>query len=110
MDFPIFGSLGRDQIVQVVAQDGSGFWYLVRLSNGNLAWVSTAYVTTPQGTVPVAATIPARPSPTATLTPAPPTNTPNSGPISGPGGSGGPTPTNTPFILTPTNTPFSPDD
>lgn len=61
IDYPIFGSLNRNQAVPVIGVAPNGYWYLVLLSDGRAAWVAASYVTSPQGDIPVAATIPPLP-------------------------------------------------
>lgn len=79
LEYPILGALSRGEQVPVIARDRSGFWYLVRLANQQVVWISIEYVTEPPGgaaAVAVAATIPAAPTPTPSLTPTPvPTRT-----------------------------------
>jgi len=101
------GSLGRDEVVTVLADDGRGDWLLVQPARGGPVWVSANYVTFATGAaedVPLAATIPALPL-AAT---APPTSPPGGGGTAVPttsGGGGGGGPTTEPPGETSTNTP-----
>lgn len=109
LNYPIFGSLSADQTVRIIGRNPDGAWMLVQLPNDNVAWVSTDFLEEPPegfSAIEVAATIPALPTPSATVTPVPATATTPI--IDGGGGTTAttePIPTNTPFQV-PTNTPF----
>lgn len=75
IDYPIFGSLNRNQAVPVIGVAPNGYWYLVLLSDGRAAWVAASYVTAPQGNIPVAATIPPLPPEAGSGGPTPATTT-----------------------------------
>ena len=109
------GSLGRDEVVAVLADDGRGDWLLVQPARGGPVWVSATFVTFATGAagdVAMAATIPALPTTAATAT-VPPSGPPPPPPATATGGGGGgggnrPTtepPTAEPPTVRPTNTP-----
>lgn len=99
-DFSIRGSLTSGQQVEVIARDSGEDWYLVKLGNGEFVWVSSTYLTSPGGGVPVAATIPASPTPTPSDT-ATPTSTPTSTPTLTVTSTATATSTPTPYLINP---------
>lgn len=101
--YPILRFVYEGTILSVIGQDAGGEWYNVVLDNGSRGWVSAIacrWVGDTNGqNVPVAATIPVRPTNTPTPTPTN-TPTPTFTPTPVPGG-GNPKPTSPPPTFTP---------
>lgn len=107
INYPIIRFLYQGDVVAVLAKDSlEGEWYNIILDDGTRGWIAASVSRLLDensiNSIPIAATIPPRPTNTPTSTPTN-TSTPTFTPTPGPGGGGNPQPT-----IQPTNTPPPP--